>query len=341
MVNIPENPTFQDLVDAVEGGINNNSIKDAINGSDGQIITVDNPTSGQIVTGIDISKNNMKTIIGQALNLVIPSVVIPDNPSIDFSEYIVQLFNAMGLNGMDILYDSGNWVCPSGITSVLVILLGSGTTGKGAEYQTGDGQISERDGWGKGGNGGNGGIVAMLSNYSVIGGRSYPVVIGGIGTTDASNPSTFNGSQGSWLSGGSTGAGGAYNYSGYKSNTPPYGNDSYNGANAGDFQRQFQIGDYNFDAIISPGGKGGWSSAWSRSGSTNEESLKSIFYGGNAGRFSFPNIRNNPGQGGQGANVEFHVNDGNGSFGRGRYTTNGRTDGNAGAVIICYNKKIG
>lgn len=322
-------------MDAIDTGINNNSIKDAVNGSDGTLITAQNPTSDQIVAGINAGKNNMKVIVGQALSLVLPSVTIPANPSIDFSEYISKLFNAMGLNGMDIFTSSGNWVCPTGITQVLVILLHSGAAGNNGDGKEKDGgQISGRAGYNKGGTGGKGGPVYYMQNLTVIPGRSYPIIVGAEGTTISTNNSTFNGQSGTYLSNGGNGGDGGYFYN-HMTNPPSYGETSYNGEFAAtDFQRDFQIGEYSFSAILAPGGKGGDAIYQNSNGTYN-----SHYVGGVKGRFTFPNLKNNPGEGGNGADSKFVITDP--SWGTGYVDNNsGKTNGKSGAVIVVYNKKI-
>lgn len=338
------------MVDAIDTGINNNSIKDAVNGSNGTLITAQNPTSDQIVAGINAGKNNMKVIVGQALSLVLPSVTIPANPSIDFSEYISKLFNAMGLNGMDIFTSSGNWVCPTGITQVLVILLHSGAAGNSGDgKETDGGPISgragynSRAGYNKGGTGGKGGPVYYMQNLTVVPGRSYPIIVGAEGTTISTNNSTFNGQSGTYLSNGGNGGDGGYFY-GYMRNPPSYGETSYNGKFAAtDFQRNFQIGEYSFSAILAPGGKGGDAIynyyEYGEGSSTPDVSKDTIFVGGAKGRFTFPNLKNNPGEGGNGANSKFVTT--SPSWGTGYVDNNsGKTNGKSGAVIVVYNKKI-
>jgi hypothetical protein len=112
---------------------------------------------------------------------------------ISYTGEIVEIFSKPGT--------SSSWVCPTGVTSVEVLVVGGGGGASGGDYATG------------GGGGGGGGVI-YSSAYTVVPGTGYTVTVGSggasvTGASAAGNPGTSSIFATLTATGG--GRGGAYN----------------------------------------------------------------------------------------------------------------------------------
>ena len=163
-------------------------------------LTYSGTTSPMAVTGTFVSGTSYTFTIA-AINSIGTGTASASSNSV--TPFIVTagsaLFTTVGLV-------AGGWVCPAGVTSICVVVVGSGGVG-------GSGGLNR---WGGGGGGGG---LAYANNITVIPGTSYPVYVAGAGTTSYFSTNTYlfatsgsTGVTGATATGG--GGGGAAGYIG-------------------------------------------------------------------------------------------------------------------------------
>jgi hypothetical protein len=117
---------------------------------------------------------------------------------------------------------SGNWICPAGVTSVCVVLVGAG--GDGVQYPS-----SQR-------RAGGGGALVWKNNVSVIPGTAYPFTVGSTSifglTAGAGNPGSSSSSGGDGGAPGASGSPDGGYYGGYGGLAPNLSSDAVGGSAA-------------------------------------------------------------------------------------------------------------